>query len=188
MRVPLPNLTKSSIKDKTLIHRLLVHFCQKLSIFGRQLFWRPYCFSTNFVVSLTLKTKIRMKKLVILCLAIVASVSFAFGNGIFNPLVFNIRPLPPKPGDIIIPIGGNPRPKSPVQAPDVYLEENILTFDEAIEGCTIQLVDEEEDIVFSDFIDENQTSLTLPSYLSGTYELQIITDSYIFYCEIELQN
>jgi len=127
-----------------------------------------------------------MKKLFTLCVAIMASVTFVFGNDILDPLVFGIRPFPHKPGDIIIPIGGNPRPKSPVQTPEVYLDENVLSFDEAIEGCLVQLVDENEDVVFADFIDENQTTLTLPSTLTGTYELQIITENYIFYCEIEL--
>ena len=49
-----------------------------------------------------------------------------------------------------------------------------------------QLVDEDEAVVFSDSIAENQTSLVLPASLTGTFELQIVTDQYIFYCEIEL--
>lgn len=121
------------------------------------------------------------KVLLILALMLTSGIIYAFGPqiGSLTPLRFYLKPIKPNTEH-------TPFPKSPVQAPDVYLEENVLTFDEAVEGCTIQLVDEEEDIVFSDFIDENQTSLTLPSYLSGTYELQIITDTYIFYCEIEL--
>lgn len=123
-----------------------------------------------------------MKKL-LLILTLVLSSTAMFAQ---DPNINVGRPLPliiKKPHQ-----GGSlkPFPKSPVEIPEVYLDENVLSFDEAIEGCLVQLVDEDEDVVFADFIDENQTTLTLPSTLTGTYELQIITDSYIFYCEIEL--
>lgn len=127
-----------------------------------------------------------MKKFIILCLAIGAYVSLAFGNVVSGPLNLYMRLTTPKPGDITIPIGGNPRPKSPVMAPEVYLDGDTLYFDEALEGCTVQLADEDETVVFTEFIEENQTSLTFPATLTGTFELQILTAQYIFYCEIEL--
>ena len=80
----------------------------------------------------------------------------------------------------------NPVPKSLFQVPDVYQEGNILSFDASIEGYTVLLLDEDENIVFSDSIAENQTSLVLPSTLVGTYELQIICDDIAFYCYTEL--
>ncbi|MBQ8968578.1 MAG: hypothetical protein IJ064_02430 [Bacteroidaceae bacterium] len=76
--------------------------------------------------------------------------------------------------------------KSPVQIPEVWQDGHSLYFDASIEGCTVQLLDENENVIFSDSIDENQTSLTLPEYLTGTYELQIVRGSITFYCEIEL--
>lgn len=82
-------------------------------------------------------------------------------------------------------VGGKPV-KSPIQIPIVYLDGNALSFDSSIEGCTIQLLDEDENVIFSHFIEENETSLTLPSYLSGTYELQIIRGNITFYAFIEL--
>lgn len=80
----------------------------------------------------------------------------------------------------------NPFPKSPILAPTVYLDGHTLSFDEALEGCTIQLLDEGEVVVFSDFIEENQTSLVLPTSLIGEYELQIVCGGITFYCYIEL--
>ena len=77
-------------------------------------------------------------------------------------------------------------PKSPIEIPEVYLNGNVLSFDAALEGRTVQLLDEDETVVFSDFIEENQTSLVLPSTLSGTYELQIVCGNIIFYAIIEL--
>lgn len=83
-------------------------------------------------------------------------------------------------------LGEFPRPRNPFQEPCVWQNGHTLVFDAAIEGCIVQLVDENEDVVFSDSIEENQTSLVLPSTLTGTYELQIIQGDYMFYCEIEL--
>ena len=82
--------------------------------------------------------------------------------------------------------GGYPLPKSPVQIPEVYLDGHALSFDAAIEGCEVRLLDEYENVIFTDFIEENQTLLILPSTLTGTFELQIIRGNIIFYCEIEL--
>ena len=79
-----------------------------------------------------------------------------------------------------------PLPKSPILIPVVYLDGNVLSFDESLEGCTVQLLDENENIVFSHSIEENQTSVTFPGTLSGTYELQIVRGGITFYCYIEL--
>lgn len=82
--------------------------------------------------------------------------------------------------------GGNPYPKSPVLVPEVYLNGNVLTFDEALEGTTVQLLDEDDNVVFSDFIEENQTSIVFPTTLFGSYKLFIICSDITFYCEIDL--
>lgn len=84
------------------------------------------------------------------------------------------------------PIGGNSNPKSPILVPEVYLNGNVLTFDEALEGTTVQLLDEDDNVVFSDFIEENQTSIVFPTTLFGSYKLYIICSDITFYCEIEL--
>ena len=118
------------------------------------------------------------------CLCLIAcllTVTFMFaqtGGGENN------TPIPFK----VINTGGqhDPLPKTPIQIPEVYLDGHALSFDAAIEGCTVRLLDEDEYIVFTDFIEENQTSLLLPSTLTGTFELQIICGNIIFYCEIEL--
>ena len=89
------------------------------------------------------------------------------------------------PGDEIFP-PGHAHPKSPILVPEVYLNGNVLTFDEALEGTTVQLLDEDDTIVFSDFIEENQTSIVFPTTLFGSYKLFIICSNITFYCEIGL--
>ncbi|MBR1789085.1 MAG: hypothetical protein IJ762_07870 [Bacteroidaceae bacterium] len=93
-----------------------------------------------------------------------------------------------KPVHLIIRTGGeyDQIPKSPILVPVVYLDGHILSFDESLEGCTVQLLDENENIVFSHSIEENQTSVTFPGTLSGTYELQIVCGDIMFYAFIEL--
>ena len=121
--------------------------------------------------------------LLLLMMTLSSSICYIHADGDPDPLPLTIKP---GPGDDNVPIGGNPHPKSPIQIPEVYLDGHILSFDADIEGCTVRLLDEDEYIVFTDFIEENQTSLVLPSTLTGTYELQIVSGNIIFYCEIEL--
>lgn len=77
-------------------------------------------------------------------------------------------------------------PKSPVLAPTVYIDGNVLTFETPCDGCVLQLVDEDDDVVYSIVIPAGTTSLILPSTLSGTFELQIIRDNWLFYADINL--
>ena len=108
---------------------------------------------------------------------------------------FSQLPPEPNPGGDPLPLGSGddngsggfkPHPKSPIQVPEVYLNGNVLTFDEALEGTTVQLLDEDDIVVFSDFIEENQTSIVFPTTLSGYYKLLIVCDDITFYCEIQL--
>ena len=77
-------------------------------------------------------------------------------------------------------------PKSPVVAPTVYIDGNVLTFETSCDGCVLQLVDENEDVVYTIIIPVGTTTLALPSDLEGTFELQIIDGEWMFYADIEL--
>ena len=80
-----------------------------------------------------------------------------------------------------------PRPhKSPVLAPTVYIDGNVLTFETPCDGCVLQLVDENDDVVYTTIIPAGATTLALPSDLEGTFELQIIDGEWMFYADIEL--
>ena len=48
----------------------------------------------------------------------------------------------------------------------------------------LRLVNEDDEVVFTTII--SSSTLILPSYLSGSYQLQIISNNYIFYGEITL--
>lgn len=121
-----------------------------------------------------------MKKLfVLVALMLSLNTSFADGPGNGQPVPLTIKTT--NPSDI-----RDPPARGPIYIPTVYRNGNVLTFDEALEGCTVQLLNEDEVIVFADFIGENQTSIVFPATLFGTYELQIVMGNITFYCEIEL--
>ena len=96
------------------------------------------------------------------------------------------NPIPLKVGRIDPTKPGEQFPKSPVVAPTVFIDGYALTFDTPCDGCTLQLVDEDNDVVYSIVIPAGTTILYLPSYLEGTFELQIIDGDWLFYGEIEL--
>ena len=123
-----------------------------------------------------------MSKRLLLCLSIVAMlltvcVCPLAAQGIRVPLTKTyVDPTEP----------GRPNHKSPVIAPTVYIDGYELTFDTPCDGCTLQLVDENDVVVYSIIIPAGTTTLYLPSYLEGTFELQIIDGEWLFYGEIEL--
>lgn len=76
--------------------------------------------------------------------------------------------------------------KGPVQVPEVSLDDHTLYFFTPCDGCTLNLVDENDDVVYTLVIPSGTTSLALPSDLSGEYELQIIRGNYCFWGTITL--
>lgn len=100
--------------------------------------------------------------------------------------VNTVDPIPLE-GGIIDPTNDNDGPhKGPVQVPEVSLDDHTLYFFTPCDGCTLNLVDENDDVVYTLVIPGGTTSLALPSDLSGEYELQIIRGNYCFWGTITL--
>lgn len=74
-----------------------------------------------------------------------------------------------------------PFEKGPILVPSVSLDGHTLYFATSCDGCTLRLLDENDVVVFSTIIPTGTTSLVLPSYLSGEYEIQIIQGNYYFW-------
>ena len=77
-------------------------------------------------------------------------------------------------------------PRSPILIPKVDLEGYTLTFYTPCDGCVLRLIDENDVVVYSTVIPTGATSLVLPSYLSGEYEIQIVQGNIYFYGYISL--
>lgn len=78
---------------------------------------------------------------------------------------------------------GEPDSKTIIPTPNVTLRENTLHFITSCNGCTFRLV-QNNNICYE--VDIIGNTLTIPSTFTGTYELQIVSGEYIFWCEIEL--
>ena len=86
---------------------------------------------------------------------------------------------------IIDPTSNQDEPqRSPVPAPFVEIDDNILTFLTPCERMELRLVNEDDETVFTAII--SGPTLELPSSFSGLYQLQIIIGNYIFYGAITL--
>lgn len=76
--------------------------------------------------------------------------------------------------------------RSPVLIPEVEIEGYTLFFITPCDGCTLRLLDENDTVVYSTVIPTGTTSLVLPSYLSGEFEIQIIQGTLCFWGYIYL--
>lgn len=77
-------------------------------------------------------------------------------------------------------------PRSPILIPNVDIDGYTLTFYTPCDGCVLRLIDENDVVAYSTVIPTGATSLVLPSYLSGDYEIQIVRGVFCFYGYINL--
>ena len=77
--------------------------------------------------------------------------------------------------------GHTPIPRSPMPTPSVYIDEQMLFTACLPYDAVLQIVDEDDDVVYTTIIPIGTDSLSLPSSLSGSYELRIIPDGSSFY-------
>ena len=79
--------------------------------------------------------------------------------------------------------GQNPLKRTPI--PVLYLDGYTLTASDNTIGCTIQLFDENDNVVFSTYV-AIEGDIQLPTTLAGTYTIHVIRDDTTFVGEIEL--
>ena len=80
----------------------------------------------------------------------------------------------------------NDYPRSPILIPHVGIDGYTLTFYTPCDGCTLRLLDESGNVVYTTVIPIGATTLVLPSYLSGEYRIEIIQGVFCFWGYIEL--
>ena len=88
---------------------------------------------------------------------------------------------------VIIPGGAGPsHPKAPLHAPTVTLDGYTLFIYSSHPDYMLQLLSDDETVVFETYVSSDTYEVELPSYLVGDYELQLQTDSYAFVGYVEL--
>ena len=116
-----------------------------------------------------------MKKLTVLVLALLMTVLVQANEQIdFSTSIINEKSVT------------NGVPKSPMQPPTVYIEDYTLSFSIGHPDYTLNIVDEDGDVVFTTSVFSTETQVTLPSALSGEYQIEIVMGYWKFTGYIEL--
>ena len=114
-----------------------------------------------------------MKKNLIIFMALLAASTI---NA--EPELVPVRPVPTIPNN-----GDDPR--SPILIPVFYLDGYTLTASDYTVGSTVELLDENDNVVFSTYI-YIEGDINLPTTLAGTYTIKVTRGSMTFVGEIEL--
>lgn len=80
----------------------------------------------------------------------------------------------------------NGHPKAPMRPPVVYIEDYTLSFSSNHPDYILNIKDEEGDVVYSATVFSAITQVTLPSNLSGDYEIELLMGNWKFTGWIEL--
>jgi hypothetical protein len=108
-----------------------------------------------------------MKKKLLFVLAMLGMTSFTSLNvsAASAEIGLNVGYIDPTIGQ------GGPQ-RGPVLVPEVGIEDYTLTFSTPCYGYTLELLDEDGDVVYTTII--TSTTVNLPSTLSGEYQLRLI--------------
>ena len=74
----------------------------------------------------------------------------------------------------------HPKPRTPEIIPIIYFDGSTLFFATSCDGCTLQIVDEAENICYELVIPMDTTELELPENLFGEYKLRIIRGNTLY--------
>ena len=81
---------------------------------------------------------------------------------------------------------GHDVPRGPIEIPTVFIENYTLLFTSGHAEYAMSIKDEYGCVVYTNIVGSNETTIILPSMLSGTYELCLYAGGYCFSGEIEL--
>ena len=110
-----------------------------------------------------------MKKIILSLFSLLLSVSTQARVSID----FNVQWYP----EILV---GNGHSKSPIQPPTVYIEDYTLSFVTGHPDYVLNIKDEDGDTVYATTVYSAQTQVTLPSTLSGNYEIELVMGYWLF--------
>ena len=80
--------------------------------------------------------------------------------------------------------GESGQQRGPVIIPEVDLEASTLSFITPCDGCTLRLLDENDNVVLNTLI--SSSTIVLPSTLFGDYRIEIISGNYCFWGFVNL--
>lgn len=92
---------------------------------------------------------------------------------------FSVTGVDPEPSD-----PGNS--KAPILMPTLWQNGYLLDFHGTHEDYVLRIVDATDSVVYSSAVPSYQTQVWLPTTLSGTYRIELLTDNCLFYGYISL--
>ena len=75
---------------------------------------------------------------------------------------------------------GNNTPKGPDNPLIIHQDDNVLMLPSMGIGMVLQLLDNTGVVVYSTFVPAGTTQVVLPTTMTGTYELRLITSTYYY--------
>jgi len=75
---------------------------------------------------------------------------------------------------------GSGHGRGPIKAPLVYINDYTLAFEAYHPDYVLTLKDENGDVVYTTTVYSTETLVTLPSTLSGDYEIQLVMGNWLF--------
>lgn len=81
---------------------------------------------------------------------------------------------------------GNKPSRGPIASPTVYLEDNTLSFAADHPEYVLYIKDEDEEVVYSTIVTSAETIVTLPTYLTGSYKIELVMGNWCFWGYITL--
>ena len=109
-----------------------------------------------------------MKKLIIFLLFLVGGGTFAFGAQIPMQII-----------DPSLPTGGHPY--APVRPRYITQDDYAFTLAATPEDYTLVVLDEDDEVVYSDILLSGSTMFVLPSTLSGDFEIRLVPYASTYY-------
>lgn len=76
--------------------------------------------------------------------------------------------------------GTNGNPRSPIEVPLVYIDDYALAFEAYHPDYVLTLKDKNGDVVYTTTVYSTETLVTLPSTLSGDYEVNLVMGNWLF--------
>jgi len=122
-----------------------------------------------------------MKTLISFILLLISGCCSIFAETSSESHQIELSKQPFDPDEILLPL-----PRTPEVIPQIYFDGNTLYFATPCDGCTLQIVDEAENICYELVIPMGTTELDLPENLFGEYELRIIRGNTLYYGTINI--
>ena len=123
----------------------------------------------------------KMKTMITAIMLMMSMMSFANGEQDFAGELLDLQVGYHDKGQ-----ASHPKPRTPEVIPQIYFDGNTLYFATPCDGCTLQIVDEAENICYELVIPMGTTELELPENLFGEYELRIIRGNTLYYGTINI--